>query len=136
MTEAIMAYNQDMAASARRHFEAAETLRETHRGDVAGYMYGIATEAAVKQLMLESGMRPLADSRDDPFYAHFERLKTLLQDSVSGRFAAELRRFTHSAFMQHWDISMRYSDGRDVRAEWVERWRQNATDALQIMSTR
>ncbi len=130
-------YPPDMQAAARRHFEAGETLFPTKRWDIAGYMYGIAAEAAIKYLMLQSGMRPLEDSRDDPFYAHFEGLKTLLRDQVSGRHAAELRRFCEDPrFMQYWDIGMRYSDGKSTRQEWVERWRGNAELAIQIMSTR
>lgn len=130
-------YNQDMRAAARRHFEAAETLRHTSRTDVAGYMYGIAAEAAIKSLMLQSGMRPRPNSRDDPFYVHFEGLKTLLRDTASGRWATELRRFSdNNAFMQYWDITMRYSDGKEIRPEWVDRWRRDADDALQVMSTR
>lgn len=47
---------------------------------VAGYLFGLAGELAIKQIMIESGMRPKTPKgqRDDPIYAHFPTLRTLL----------------------------------------------------------
>jgi hypothetical protein len=52
-----MAYNVDFEKSARRHLRAAQVLySQEHRGDrpgckaVAGYLFGIAGELAIKQL--------------------------------------------------------------------------------------
>lgn len=66
-----------MRRAAFRHLQAAEMLANTDRRDVAGYLFGIAAECALKHMMASSGMRPLPESqrRDDPFYAHFEELK-------------------------------------------------------------
>ena len=131
-------YRNDMRAAAHRHFRAGEHLRTAHHDVVAGYLFGIAAECALKGLMIASGMRPLPETerRDDPFYAHFELLKSMLRNIASGRLATELRRFAEDdAFMQYWDISIRYSDGRDVRDSWVEHWHQNAKDAIGIMDT-
>ncbi len=83
-------YARDLARSARRHLQAAEhLLDETHRKDVAGYLYGIAAECAMKQMMINSGMRELVVEKrnEDPFYAHFEELKTLVCDQAYGRLA-------------------------------------------------
>src|ERR1700694_1375541 len=102
-------YNQSMRAAAHRHLEAGDTLKGTNRKDVAGYLFGLAAECALKQMMIASGMRPLveANRRDDPFYAHFEELKTLLRDNAYGRLVTELRRYAEkTAFMQFWDVSM------------------------------
>ena len=129
-------YEQDLRRAAHRHFEAAETLFGTNRKDVAGYLYGIAAECALKHMMILSGMRPLPDNqrRDDPFFLHFEELKTLLRDTASGRRSGELRKYAErSSFMQQWDVTMRYSHGKDVRAEWVERWRLDAKDIVGAM---
>jgi len=78
-------YAHDMRAAAYRHLQAAERLRSTDRKDVAGYLFGIAAECALKQMMLASGMRPRREEerRNDPFYAHFESLKSMLRDSAS-----------------------------------------------------
>ncbi|WP_448030213.1 HEPN domain-containing protein [Bradyrhizobium liaoningense] len=127
------AYEQDLRKAAYRHLEAAETLFGTNRKDVAGYLYGMAAECALKHLMLLSGMRPLPESqrRDDPFFVHFEELKTLLRNTATGRRSGELRKFAErSSFMQRWDVTMRYSHGRDIRAEWVERWRSDAKEVV------
>ena len=131
-----MNYNSDMKKAARRNFQAAEELLNTHRKDVAGYLYGLAAECAIKAAMSKSGMRPLAptERRNDPFYAHFETLKTLLRDTTSGRRGTELRLYSeNSAFMQHWDTSMRYSDGKAIQDKWIVRWRNDAVQAIAIM---
>ncbi len=130
------AYDQDLRTAAFRHLEAAETLFETNRKDVAGYLFGLAAECALKHLMILSGMRPLPENqrRDDPFFAHFEYLKTLLRDTAFGRRAGELRRYAEtSSFMHRWDVSMRYSHGKDIRSDWISRWRSDARDIVAAM---
>ncbi len=132
------AYKTAMRAAAYRHLIAAESLKPGDRKDVAGYLFGIAAECGIKQLMLDSGMRPLpeADRRDDPFYAHFEKLKTMLRNTAFGRHQGRLRRYAESTtFMQHWDTSMRYSDGKDVLPDWIERWHQDAKDIINAIDT-
>lgn len=128
-------YKNDLGAAARRHFEAAEHVNVLpHRKDVAGYLYGIAAECALKQIMRLSGMRPLPKKTDDPFYAHFEDLKTMLRNKASGRLVTVMRRYTEkSSFMSNWDITMRYSDGKEIKSAWVERWKQDAKDVLADM---
>lgn len=129
-------YQIDLKKAARRHLAAAEMLFETDRKDVAGYLFGLAAECALKHLMTLSGMRPLPNDqrRDDPFFAHFESLKTLLRNTASGRRSGELRRYAETtSFMQQWDVSMRYSHGRDVNSDWVSRWRSDARDVVNAM---
>jgi hypothetical protein len=131
-------YARDMAAAARRHFHAAEFLVATERKDVAGYLFGVAAECALKQMMIDSGMRELSNEkrREDPFHAHFEDLKTLLLDNISGLRSKELREYaSSSSFMQHWAIAMRYSHGKDIRPEWVERWHRDAKKILDAMNS-
>ena len=78
-------------------------------------------------------MRPLPGSSRSE--AHFEALKTLLRDRVSGRLATELRRYAENpAFMQHWDVSMRYSDGLDAKPAWIDRWHRDAKHAIDAMN--
>src|SRR5690348_3066346 len=97
-----MAYGQDLAGSARRHLVAAnllytDTKHGSSRGNkaVAGYLYGLAGELALKQIMVESGMRPLdeSDRRQDPTFSHFPGLKTLLLDRIQGRRHGELLKY-------------------------------------------
>jgi hypothetical protein len=126
-------FNTNMRAAARRHQEAAETLHGGARQDVAGYLYGLAAECGIKALMLDLGMRPAAKgpTGDDPFYAHFTRLKTMLRDDSRARQHQDLRKFTEDdRFMEHWDVAMRYSDGKDIKNAWIESWRQNAKDVM------
>lgn len=125
-----------MASSARRHLEAGEQLKATARKDVAGYLFGIAAECALKQMMLNSGMRPKerAHRRQDPFFAHFEELKAMVRDHAHGRLHTELRRYAENGrFLQHWDVTMRYSDGRDIRPAWIDRWHEDARDIMGAM---
>lgn len=132
-----MDYTKDMKKAAHRHFQAANDLPPNH-AKIAGYLYGIAAECAIKAAMINSGMRPrpVDERRDDPFYAHFETLKTLLRDTVSGRLSTELRRYAdNTSFMQYWDTSMRYSDGSQIDSRWVARWRENALQAMNAMDS-
>src|ERR1039457_7188314 len=77
-----MAYSQDFRKSALRHLKAAQVLHGwAGHGDqpgcraVAGYLFGLAGELAVKEIMRNSGFKPGANRRDDPFFAHFPILR-------------------------------------------------------------
>ena len=76
-----MTFEIDMGMASRRHLEAADELAKGVRRDVAGYLYGIAAECAFKAMMREAGLRPLAKEkqRNDPFFAHFPELRTMLE---------------------------------------------------------
>jgi len=134
-----MAYKPNLPAAARRHLDAAEALYESgNRRHVAGYLYGIAAECALKAMLQEAGQRPLGSDkrRHDPFYAHFPELKTQLQDLQLGRGAATLRKFIESpSFMSQWDTDMRYCKGDEIKDEWVERWRDQARDSVSAIGT-
>ncbi len=129
-------YGFDVAASARRHWDAAEKLYNSSKpGElpgnraVAGYLYGLAGELAVKQMMRDSGMRPLIPEAraDDPFYKHFPHLRTLLLNSARGYHAGELRKLAEDdQLFKKWDIGMRYAPNSDIKPEWVEAWRNSA----------
>ena len=132
-----MAYSQDLVKAARRHFEAAEQLYEERvrprRQDVAGYLYGIAGECALKEMMRDSGMFPLEAHRD-AYYAHFPALKTLLLDQARGRRAGQLLAFAQDVrLMAGWDVSMRYAPPKDIDPQLVERWREQARRLISAM---
>ena len=134
-----MAYKTNLPASARRHLEAADALYEPERRrDVAGYLYGIAAECALKAMMQEAGLRPLSNDRrnEDPFYAHFPKLKTQLRDLQQGRVAGRLTEYiADPSFMNQWDTDMRYCKGDEIRHEWVERWRNQARNVVSAIGT-
>lgn len=138
-----MAYTEDLRDAARRHQHAGVALQGGDRphearqhAAVAGYLYGLAAECALKALMRSSGMWPRAPSEraDDPFYAHFPTLKTLLRDSVHGRLAERLRAHAvDGGLFRDWDIAMRYAPGREIPPERVESWRGQARALLAEM---
>lgn len=132
-------YPPDLPASARRHLEAAEDLYHPNkRRDVAGYLYGIAAECALKAIMREAGLQPLSEEqrREDPFYAHFPHLKTLLRDTLEGRLSQPLKRYSEDAvFMTQWDTAMRYSKGSAIAPKWVDRWREHAQQIVDAIGT-
>lgn len=138
-----MAYTRDVRTAASRHFRAAQVLYgQAGPGDqpgckaVAGYLFGIAGELAVKELMRASGMMPSGlDRRDDPFFAHFPALKTMLA-TAQGRRAGELRRLSEDPrLFQNWDIAMRYAPTKDIGANWVEAWKASAEELINRMAT-
>ena len=105
---------------------------------MAGYLYGVAAECALKAMMDEAGLRPLGSDqrRDDPFYAHFPALKTLLRDVSSSRGASALRKYIENDnFMSQWNTDMRYCKGSDIKAAWIERWREQAKDIVGAIGT-
>jgi hypothetical protein len=131
-----MAYSQSYKASAHRHGQAADLLDIGPRRDVAGYVYGVAAECAVKQLMRASGMKPLSetDPRVDPFYVHFPRLKTLLAEQVHGRRQGDLEKLARDgSFMSEWDTEMRYAPQADITDKQVDRWKASAKRVLSLM---
>lgn len=139
-----MAYSQNVRAAARRHYRAAQILYEQNgAGDqpcckaVAGYLFGIAGELAVKEIMRASGITPLPEKerRDDPFFAHFPGLKRMLA-TAQGRRSGELRRISEDPrLFQNWDISMRYAPAEDIRLGWVDEWRGAAEELIGRMDT-
>jgi hypothetical protein len=136
-----VAYRQDFLSSARRHLASATALfSSTAPGAqpgcqaVAGYLYGITGELALKHMMRQSGMQPGGERRNDPFHAHFPTLKTLLRDTARGRRAGELRRLAEdSSLFQNWDTDMRYAPSSDVDPRWVSQWKQRAEELVETM---
>lgn len=139
-----VAYSEDFEKSARRHLRAAQVLYSQQQpGDrpgckaVAGYLYGITGELAIKQMMRRSGIMPLplGQRQDDPFYAHFPTLKTLLP-TLPGRRAGELQRFSNDPkLFQYWDIAMRYAPTTDINENWVDSWKASAEELVMRMGT-
>jgi hypothetical protein len=131
-----MAYGQELAGSARRHLTAAnwlysDTKPGSARGNkaVAGYLFGVAGELALKQMMVESGMRRLDESekREDPMFAHFPKLKTFLLDMAQGRRQGELLKYARdSALFRNWDTKMRYAPTSDITDELTALWKSQA----------
>lgn len=132
-----MAYSINLKLAAERHFAAAETLHSSPRKDVAGYLYGLAAECAVKELMRRSGIFPASTDltkKHDPYFAHFPELKTCLTNRLQGRNSMILHRIvSEQSFMQNWDIKMRYAPAKDINPKDVDRWRRQACQVLQDM---
>lgn len=122
----------EMEDAARRNLAAAATLAETGRPDVAGYLYGIAAECAVKAMA--RGI-PAARSKEIQF-AHFPELRTLLLDVLQGRSAQPLLRVVEPAgFMNEWHVSMRYASAAEVRRKPIDKWAEQARQAVNTMGT-
>lgn len=105
-------------------------MDEDERPDVAGYLFGLAAEMAVKEVATHL---PCV-RRDDIFYKHFPELRTSLLDHLEGREAARLLSLIEpQAFMSEWDVKMRYSSSAEVRRRPIARWKQQAIDAVSLM---
>ncbi len=132
-----MAFGIYMDKAAERHFRAAEYLYEkTALHCVAGYLYGIAAECAIKHIMRQGGITaqfPNGKNRTNPMYAHFPDLKRLLGSYIRGRRAQVLRPVLEDHFMQEWDITMRYTATRSISKKKVERWREQAQTIIGSM---
>lgn len=104
---------------------------------VAGYLYGLAGELAVKALMRSSGMAPLPpqERRDDPYYAHFPDLKTQLRNTAQGRRSGELLAIANSNHFNNWSTNMRYASTGEVQPGWIEAWKASAHSLIEAMET-
>lgn len=128
----VMAYTHNLPQAASRNLEAADTLAKGSRRDVAGYLYGIAAECAVKAMVEDVPML----RRDEIFYAHFPELRTLLRDALKGRTAKPLSAFIEDdAFLNNWNVKMRYADARQILGTWVDTWAVQARRAVNAMGT-
>lgn len=137
-----MAFGRDLPNSARRHLRAANELFDANAAGaqpgcraVAGYLYGLSGELAVKAIMRDSGMTPKAPSarRDDPYYAHFPELKSRLRDNAQGRRSGDLRVIAESNDFQDWNTDMRYAPTSDIVDKWVDTWRASAQKLVEKM---
>jgi hypothetical protein len=133
-----MKYTVNLPNSARRHFSAAELLVATDRNDVAGYLYGIAAECAVKAMMLQAGIKPLAAThrREDPFFLHYPQLQSALRDRLRGRVSTPLLQVVNNKeFLDHWTTDMRYAPSKEVKASWVTKWQAQARQTVDSIGT-
>lgn len=138
-----MAYGQDLSNSAKRHLRAANELHaltsagsQPGCGAVAGYLFGLSGELAVKAMMRDSGIKKLTAEyrRDDPYYAHFPEIKTRLLNALKGRRSGELRKIAETAALfQNWNTDMRYAPTADIDPAWVESWKTSAHDLVARM---
>jgi hypothetical protein len=130
-----MAFTPKMPEAARRNLQAAEQLDAGSRRDVAGYLYGLAAECAIKE-MIKPIPVPLEHDKNAIFYAHFPKLRTLLRDAFVGRRMKPVWNvILNNAFMHNWDVAMRYADARQIPDEWVNDWKQQAKDIVGAIGT-
>lgn len=122
-----------MSEAARRNLAAAELLDASHPRDVAGYLYGIAAECAIKEMIKLKNERP---NRGEIWRAHFPKLQVLLRDEFKGRKAPPAWVFiVTTAFMHDWHVTMRYSDANQVPDTWVDDWKIQARKIVGVMGT-
>ena len=127
-----MAFDHNLPKAAFRNLEAAEILANGTRRDVAGYLYGIAAECAVKAMVEDvPHLR-----RDEIFFAHFPELRTLLRDALGRRTPRPLLAFIQDdSFLNNWNVKMRYADARQILDKWVTTWAEQARHAVNAMGT-
>ncbi|MBK9263275.1 MAG: hypothetical protein IPM54_26165 [Polyangiaceae bacterium] len=132
----VVSFIPNLTKAAYRHLEAAELLMAdpAQRKDVAGYLYGIAAECAIKAMVVP--LKLLPDVKHEIQYEHFPKLRTLLRDALGGRRAKPLTVFVFDdAFMNNWHVSMRYADAAQIRDTWIGVWQKQAKDAVGAMGT-
>jgi hypothetical protein len=133
-----MKYKPDLTKSARRHLIAANALVATDRKDVAGYLYGIAAECAIKAMMLQAGISQLSPTkrREDPYYLHYPQLPSALRDRLKGRVSTPLLHIVNNVnFLEKWSTDMRYANGKEIKMAWVVQWGIQAKQAVNLMGT-
>lgn len=132
----IVVYRRNLGSAARRHLRSAQILYASVEAGaqpgsraVAGYIFGLVGELALKEMMRISGIVELPENqrRSDPFYAHFPYLQALMLERLSGRREGQLRKFAeNSRLFANWHTNMRYAPTDDIQASWIETWKQSA----------
>jgi hypothetical protein len=129
-----VAFTIDMAIAARRNLDAALKLEAERKHMVAGYLFGIAAECALKAMMVRLRLPNSTKRDDDPRFAHFPDLRILLRDQMSGRGSAPLQKFIHDQnFFSGWSILIRYSDGKSFDDARVRSWSKQARDIVGLI---
>lgn len=135
-----MAYNTDMAQAARRNWAAAEKLYEDPHAAgakpgnlaVAGYLYGLAGEMALKKLIADSQVLAHQELERglDPMWLHFPDLVRAISVALAGRRAHGLSTILSRPIFSTWAIKMRYGRTSDVQIHWINTWRDNAREVI------
>jgi hypothetical protein len=71
------------------------------------------------------------DRRNDPYWAHFPELRTLLIRDGRGRLPQKLYQLlAQASFMQNWDTDIRYAADHAIDEERASLWRKQAEAIL------
>jgi hypothetical protein len=126
----------NMATAAMRNLDAALKLEAEHKELVAGYLFGIAAECAVKAMLVDLRLPAQKEKKNDPNFAHFPELRTMLRDQMSGRRSGPLTKIVQDdRFLQGWSIKIRYSDGKNLNTAHMKSWSTQARNVVGLMGT-
>lgn len=130
----MMTYSANLTEAAQRHFDDAKMLQDKKSFSNAGYHYGLSAECAIKSKLQEIWGRDDHPDIHNPMYKHFPEMRSMVLAALSGRSANALRNLLdNSAFMQWWDISMRYAGNGAIQEKTVKRWREDANASLSFL---
>ncbi len=129
-----MAYQINLAASAQRHWHDGRHLLDAKRAQAAGYHFGFAAECAIKSVLYKHNIPRHADRREDPYWAHFPDLRTILIRDGKGRLSQRLYEvIAKGSFMQEWDTDIRYAVNGSVSEARASRWRDQADEVIGLV---
>jgi hypothetical protein len=130
-----MPYQINLVDSARRHWIDGQELLKARRAQTAGYHFGFAAECAIKTALYKHNIIPRGDDRrDDPYWVHFPKLRTLLVRDGKGRLSQKLYDLiSHGSFMQDWDTDIRYAADGSVDTSRAMKWRDQADAVFGIV---
>jgi hypothetical protein len=129
-----MAYRIDLPASAQRHWNDGRRLLDAGRAQAAGYHFGFAAECAVKSVLYKHNIPRHADRHQDPYWAHFPALRTILIRDGKGRLSQKLYDvIAKDSFMQEWDTDIRYAANGSVNEQRASRWRDQANELIGLV---
>ena len=106
-----MAYQTEMNGAAYRHFHDAQKLKD-------------------EQLIAQHKVQ----TDHGAIWTHWPELRLQALDALHGRRAAPLRTMMQrDNYLQHWDIKMRYAATGSITTAQLERWRENADEAMGLL---
>ena len=87
--------------------------------------------------MQKRGFKELPEDQkwEDPMFAHFPKLKTLLLNKLEGRQHADLLKFARNTkLFREWDTKMRYAPTSDIPEDLTTLWKSQAETLVGEMS--
>jgi hypothetical protein len=129
----------DYRDAAERHWEDADLLINDNRIANTDHLFGMAAECALKAVMQTLGMKLKADGKPDEkgHAVHINKLWTEFQSFAGMRGGAKytaLLSLPGNPFSD-WDVSQRYEHRSIITEEMLQRHRNGAGQAMNVLHT-
>lgn len=115
------------AHGARRNYLAGGHLDDNAHREVAGYLFGVAAECAIKTILIRAGI-PVGDRY--AYRVHLPDLARRIRTVASGRAMRAFSKDPGRYRFGSWTIDHRYAEDGSITAAQINEWRDDAHELL------